>query len=412
MDNEAKRNKRLGIKVPRSILLPPYLYANSLWVEFADSVDEVFGATVDSKIDAISKIRQMWVQNPDTELSVLDGSLIDNSKWTVPERDLVVKQVNMLGMRLRNAGIVSDDAYQTIARFVGEYWFGKGTQAFADFMSFCLSTDLRVINLWTQDYDTFYREGAVEIGDPVWDAGTWYPTTHVEVIAGGGLGGLDFTTLQSFFYEIANYNLVLQSITSEFNLHIVDAVDDKHTNAAIIGLGLWYDANMVIANFKGFGSAPPPSHYIGVLGTDFQLPTSYYAPVGDPNIPDVGTHYLLAKPSGWMKVDNDTKTVPVYGEGYQTPTIGTSLGVELIGSGVEGDQFNLLYGPITWATIPGSPTSKARIPVYSTGTFDIQVQDTALSTKTIGTQRTGLLVNPDGFYEIYPGEFTPYWIVN
>lgn len=415
MDSE-KTNKRLGYKTPRSVLLPPYLTVNPYFVQYCDSIDEVLGPAVDAKINAIAHIRNMWVQNANTETKTLNGELIDFSEWTQPERDLLVKQVNMLGMRLRGytntqgGTVVADASYQTLARFVGEYWFGKGTQSFIEFINFCLSLDLTLANLWTENYTDFYREGDSHIGTPVWDGGTWYPTTHVELIAKGGLAGVDVPSLQAFFYEIANYNLVLQATTSEFDMYLVDRIEEGHDTAQIVSVGLWAENNMVIANFQGFGAPPPPSHYLpqgSGTGVAYQLPTTYYAPNGA--LADFNTAFLLAKPSGWMTLP-DGKKIPVYGKGYQTAHVGTRIGIELIGNSIPSGQFNLLYGPVTWHAIPGSPKSRARIPCYTTSTFTIEEGEVSVSSATVGTQRSGLLVNPEGFVELSPGLFSPYWL--
>ncbi len=247
MTDDAKTNRRLGIKVPRSTLLPPYLMVNDYFVEYTNAIDDVFGRLVDSKAAIISNLRNMWVQNPDTEALIQEAQIIPNDAWSMPERAIVVQQVNLLGMKLQNAGIVSDDAYQTISRFVGQYWYGKGTYGFIDFINYCLSSNLQVTLLWTQNYEDFLPEGDAGIGTPVWEGGTWYPTTHVLISVVDGLGTLDIATLQSFFYEIANYNLVLQAVNSVYNVPIVaNQADD---NAVIVALGLYVDTDVTISSY-------------------------------------------------------------------------------------------------------------------------------------------------------------------
>lgn len=248
MDTEsAKYRQRHGIIVPRSTLLPPYLASNPYFVEYCNAMDAVFGPTVDAELRTLANLRNMWVQNPTTEASVDQQALIPDSAWSTPDRDLVVKQVNALGMKLQTAGIVSDDAYQTIARFVGTYWFGKGTGQFIEFINYCLSSDFRVFNMWTTDYVTFVPEGDETIGTPIWEGGPWYPTTHVLIEAKGGLKGIDILTLQQFFYEIANYNLVLQSVDANFDMQIVSEIDGDA--AVIVAIGLNNDFQIKLTNY-------------------------------------------------------------------------------------------------------------------------------------------------------------------
>ncbi len=239
-----KNNQRLGIRIPRTTLLPPYLDSNPYYIEYVQAIDAIYGPTIDDKIAVLNDLRNMWVQNPDMEAVIEQHQIVKPELWSTPERAIVVKQVNMLGMKLENAGIVTDDAYQTIARFVGMYWFGKGTESFMDFINYCLSSALRVVVMWTEDYVTFQNEGSIYVGTPIWEGGTWYQTTHVTIVAKGGLFGLDILTLQKFFYEIANYNLVLNAIDLNYDMPVVGDIDDDAL--IVMAVGLFCDNNVVI----------------------------------------------------------------------------------------------------------------------------------------------------------------------
>lgn len=245
-DESAKYRKRHGIKIPRSTLLPPYLASNPYFVEYCNAMDTVYGPKVDAQLRTLENIRNMWVQNPITEQHVDAGELIPAGEWSTPDRDLVVKQVNALGMKLQTAGIVTDDAYQTIARFVGLYWFGKGTVEFLEFINFCLSSDFRIHNLWTTDYKTFVPEGDPSIGTPIWEGGPWYPTTHIMVEAEGGLQDIDILTLQQFIMEICNYNLVLWSIDQSFDMPFVP--DINGTEANVVALAIASNFQVCLSN--------------------------------------------------------------------------------------------------------------------------------------------------------------------
>lgn len=396
----AKERKRLGIKIPRATLWPPYMIQNPYFVEYTNAMDAVYGSTADAGLDTLTNIRNMWVQSPETEAFVDIGEMIPRDTWPKFDRDLVVKTVNMLGLKLQTAGIVTDDAYQTISRFVGIYWFEKGTQAFMEFINYCLSSDLRVYNMWTQDYESFFNEGDSEIGTPIWEGGTWYPTTHVTIEAKGGLQGLDIFTLQQFFYEISNYNLVLKAIDANYDMYLVPDVEGA-THANIVALAIAEDRQIVLSNFVNRGALPPPVYQ------SEQLPSTYYA-MGDVEA-DFNTAFLLAQPTGWMYIDDArTMKIPVYGPAQQATTNQADIGVKLMGNTIPSAQFNLLYGPVQWAPVPGSPRSQSRIPCFNTSEFTIK-DGVSVSARAIGLQRTNLLVNPTGFFEIQPGTFVPYW---
>lgn len=389
------QDQRMHIRVPRSVLLPPYLSNNPYFTQYTDAIDAVLGPIVDEHTRIFENLRNMWVSSPEVETVIQSNQLIDNATWPIQERNTLVSQSNMLGMKLSNAGILSDEAYQTLTRFVGQYWFEKGTGAFIDFINFCMGTNFTLINLWTQDYISFLPEA--DIGLTIYEGGTWYPTTHVQISALGGLGGLDLSTLISFFYEVANYNLVLFSVDSTFNMPIVDSVSYKNgsSDAVVVAIGMYAENSMVISNVYQYGAYPPP-----LLPITDSIPTTYYAI--DSASPD---SYLLGAPSSWMDIAGGFR-VPVYTATDQVVTTNDSITTQLMGN--TGEQQLLLYGPVDWIPIPGSTRSTARIPVYSTSAFTVGSSNT-LSTSQIGQNRGALLTNPTGFTEVSPGNFAPYW---
>ncbi len=152
--DDYKDDQRLGKREPRSKLLPPYLLGNPYFKDFADAIDRIWDKEVDQRIDVIKYLRNMWVTNPVVEGKIDRGELIDLEDWTRPERSLLVKQVNLLGMKLKSAGLLTDQNYLTVSRFLGLYWFGKGTEDFIQFINFALILDLEVHNLWSERWRT------------------------------------------------------------------------------------------------------------------------------------------------------------------------------------------------------------------------------------------------------------------
>ena len=229
-------NKREFYRLPRHILLPPYLTVNPYFVEFTDSIDEVFDATVEAKLEALQNIRNMWVPTKEVESTIQNEGMIAFSEWGGPDRAVVVSQVNLLGMKLASAGIVSEQAYRALAKFLGSYWFEKGKKSSIDFVNFCSGYDLTIEKLWTNDYKQFYPEGDTSIGAKIYDSppGSWYPTTHVRVSAPGA-AELNPLVLSAFFYEIANYNLVIEFL---LNLYEGSFVDINNIEAAIVCMGV------------------------------------------------------------------------------------------------------------------------------------------------------------------------------
>ena len=147
---------------------------------------------------------------------------------------------SMLGLQLSTPTVMFDEySFMNFCRFLGYYWLQKGTHTFMDFVNFCTGTQFVIKNCWTQDYVNFYAEGSEEIGTPIWEGGTWYPTTHV-VFQSINPTTTDVTMLGQLFYEIANYNLVLYSIDSIYNLPITNDPSQGTGGQLLISTGLCY----------------------------------------------------------------------------------------------------------------------------------------------------------------------------
>ena len=219
-------NRRQGFKLPRNILLPPYLANNPYYTSFMDTIDEVFQQSIDGKIEALQNIRNPWWQNAETEALINDNQMLSFSDWRTTDRTTLVKQVNSLGLRLQSAGSIGDDAFRAISRFLGTYWLAKGEASAVDFMGFCLNSKITIDRLWSNDYVAFLKEGDAKIGSTIFDSppGEWFPTTHVLVtLLGEEFAKVsDPSTLGAFFYEIANYNLVLQLVVGVYEAQLVD----------------------------------------------------------------------------------------------------------------------------------------------------------------------------------------------
>lgn len=217
--SDVSKDIRLGYRLPFKTLLPGYLKETSFFTDLFDSVDKVFDDKVYGAANAVKNLRNMWVSNPELEQKIIDGdSMISLDDWTIPDKNTVVKQLGLLGLQLgKSASLFSTHNYLAFCRFIGQYWFEKGTANFMDFINFCCGTQYEISNLWTKDYINFYKEGDSEIGTPVWEGGEWYPTTHISFVSIDNYNS-DITLLSVLFNEISNYNLVLKSVEQVINL--------------------------------------------------------------------------------------------------------------------------------------------------------------------------------------------------
>jgi len=376
---------------------------NPYFVTLMDAIDAVFEPLVDQKTEILGNLRNMWVTNPALENNqIANSEMIPFEGWSQPEREILVKQVNMLGMKLQSAGILTNDNYQAISRWVGEYWFGKGTSSFIDFMNYCLSASLNFEQLWTEDYVTFYPTGDDRIGTLLWEGGTWYPTPNVSITATGGLQNLDPQTLTTFFYEIANYNIVLQDIAITFDIPISTEVGG--TNAPIVALGMFMLQAIPISNLYSFGADSPP-----VTNAE-EVPTAAYT--NTPGATNLSTTFMLGAPTSWLQ-DTQNRLFPLYDTPQQSATQSPDVTTALCGGPPVAGITNAIYGPVQWQAVPSGTYSNGRVPVFST----VPVAKTAAlneaPTSIVGFT-SYILVNPTGFAEFVPGSglLSPYWMAS
>lgn len=208
-----------GASVDRTKLLSVVLEQNPAWVEMAKSVD---AALAESGIDD-ARVKLQSLRSP---INMDDALVRVNSETGIltalsdierHEKATLVNTAELLGFRFYDQNILSAESYLRLCMSLGQYYSAdKGTERFDDFMAFVINDGFTVVNTWTEDYVTFYEEGSGSIGTPVYEGGTWYPTTHVVVRYGlGSLAGVTMEQVYEFFYYFANINLVLHRVDIE-----------------------------------------------------------------------------------------------------------------------------------------------------------------------------------------------------
>lgn len=228
--------------MPRRALLPPYLDDIAAWLDMADSTDEVWKDRIDDPKKFLARLRDTWIIPPTTQAKIDSNTMLDLADFSLPEREILIKQANMIGFDFRESDLLSDSDYQRITRNLSLYWYGKGTGRFKDFMGFVLNTILTVTPLWAEpvsgptgdQYGPFFEEGDPGIGTPIWQGGTWFPTTHVNVSFDPiKFASVSIPRLTSLFYAIANYNLVVNAIILDATIFIHSHDDPEIANILV-----------------------------------------------------------------------------------------------------------------------------------------------------------------------------------
>lgn len=227
----------------RRTLLPPYLDDVQAWLDLADCIDEVWLDEIDDPKKFLARLRDAWIVPNATMTKIEANEILDLNDFSEPEREILIKQANMIGFDFREADLITDEDYQRITRNLSLYWYGKGTEQFIDFMGFVLNCVMTVVNLWSEEtvtsegpqYGPFLEEGDPGIGTPVYEpGGTWFPTTHVRVAFDPfKFASVAFNKMIALFYAIANYNLVVDALVFDGVTFIHSHDDDEVANIMV-----------------------------------------------------------------------------------------------------------------------------------------------------------------------------------
>ena len=205
--------------VARRDLLPPYLQSR-LWQDLADCVDEVWGQSVDTQITALGRLRESILTNSEVYGLAEQRVLINPNKYDTFDPTTEMLRLSMLGLQVTSPDFLTSSDLNRLNQHLGTFWYSKGLYDFIDFIGYCLNVTAKLENLWTQDYIDFVPEG--QQGISIQEGGTWFPTTHVKITFDPSKY-LDFpaVAMVQLFYDIANYNLVLQALVSDTSIPIV-----------------------------------------------------------------------------------------------------------------------------------------------------------------------------------------------
>ena len=206
-------------------LLPNYMKVDR-WLDLADSIDSVFGLDHGLQKKLLGYIRHQFIPNNYVDQKAADGLMIDYLEWDMPDRTTAALQTELDGLKLTDASYVGQYGFVNLHRNIGTFWYSKGLGDFVDFISFTLNTRIQMVNLWTEDYvnflpeEDFRRSGNV----PVYSGGTWYPTSHVRLRFNSEELSLTYQELLvRLFYDISNFNLVLNAVEELNNMWIAES---------------------------------------------------------------------------------------------------------------------------------------------------------------------------------------------
>lgn len=191
----------------RKDILPSYL-AQQPWRDLCDAIDVIWKSYIDDPINNLGKIRRARPLSFEAKGKIEAGELFLQEDLEYFEDEVLVRQINMLGLLVTNHPFYTTEQLLRLMRNVAQFWYGKGTGNVADFLSFVLGTPVTFTRMWTQNYVDFYKEGDPTIGTPIYQGGTWYPTTHTTVTLLDPPGGIPLELFAKLVEGLANYPLV------------------------------------------------------------------------------------------------------------------------------------------------------------------------------------------------------------
>lgn len=204
--------------IPRMVkIMPPALLSSPMWRDLADATSGVWDNLVDSQIEALRSLQDTWIHSTATHSAIESGILVDSvTGFDSLNLNLVQKELQSLGINIRNPDLLSNAQLNTLYRTIGKYWKQKGNAAAMDYAAAALGVTLKSERLWTTNYVDFVPEPSFGVppGTPIWEGGTWYPTTHIQVTYDPttSINSLQILSLVQILYMLCSYTVIIRIV--------------------------------------------------------------------------------------------------------------------------------------------------------------------------------------------------------
>lgn len=153
------------------------------------------------------------------------GSVVVDTR-SLQDRTILINGARYVGFDYFSDTLTDDD-YARVMQFVSEYWPLATGKNFVNFMGYINRIKLDITQLWSyDDPDTdeypFLEARSIQMGKPVWEGGSAFPTSHVELTydATDGVSPGKLANLAHLFYYLAPVHLVLERIIGNIDVEI------------------------------------------------------------------------------------------------------------------------------------------------------------------------------------------------
>ena len=164
-------------------------------------------------------------------LQLNNGQTVSTVRRALQDRATLINASTFMGMDYYS-DYLKDEDLARIADYIGSYWPKNGQPEFIKFIGFIKSLSLEMGQLWTKDKgdnatsddENISRYDQLDIRDssmrPVWEGGSWYPTSHVEIFYDALISQNIDDDLILLFYVLAPIHLVLERISGSINIDL------------------------------------------------------------------------------------------------------------------------------------------------------------------------------------------------
>lgn len=227
-----------------------------VWIDLMDAIDDAFYPEIDENV---LRFRDIWTvdnihpkvleqkagqsliyytdnyyKKPNTQFVDADGNNMRGDIWL--DKLLRIQLMNKLGFDYFDPSAFDSPFEEAMISQGPIFWGEAGTPSLSKFLGFVLNAQAEIKSLWSKsdpDSDSYgtmvYEEEIPEGEKKIFEGGSWFRTSHVDILIDGGVSGaIDVAKLVTFFNKLSNINLVLNKAyinysgkLQELNLSVV-----------------------------------------------------------------------------------------------------------------------------------------------------------------------------------------------
>jgi preprotein translocase subunit YajC len=235
------------------------------------------------KVAHVERVMENGEPKDDITVQLDDNTIITQRRRALQSRKTLIDGSVLQGFDYYSEKLTDED-YARVFDYVSTYWPKSGTPEFVHFIGFVKNLRLQMRQLWTVDLGDNatssnpafnYHKILEQLQDeftPVWEGGSHYPTSHVEIEYDVIFSpNADLSDLIRMFYLLAPIHLVLERIIGaataeiEVGAGVIGHIDPN------IGMNYTWTPNIFLEASLSAPTVGLDSNIAGVLLLDNSL---------------------------------------------------------------------------------------------------------------------------------------------